>query len=107
MNRQIFSNPAGQWNMKFFTHCSNYLTCYFFPLRMPLSIEIIQVLLFVIRFFANNDEDIRHTLDEVLVNGEVNRNALRRLEELLIEKEMRDVLQLMRETMRGKMRRSL
>ena len=74
---------------------------------MPLSIEIIQVLLFVIRFFANNDEDIRHTLDEVLVNGEVNRNALRRLEELLIEKEMRDVLQLMRETMRGKMRRSL
>ena len=71
---------------------------------MPLSIEIIQVLLFVIRFFANNDEDIQHTLDEVLVNGEVNGEALTRLENQLIGKEMRDVLQLMRETMRGKMR---
>ena len=71
---------------------------------MPLSIETIQVLLFEIRFFANDDEDIQHTLDEVLVNGEVNREALTRLEELLIGKEMRDLLQLMREIMRGKMR---
>ena len=71
-----------------------------------VPIEKIQELLLQIWFYTTNDADIAQQLTQILVNGEVNTNELRNLEELLIEKQMREVLQLLRETMRGKMRRS-
>ena len=70
------------------------------------SIEMIQALLLEIHFYTSNDEDIARVLGHVLVEGQVNTNALKNLEELLIQKQMRNVLQLMRQTLRGKMRKS-
>ena len=69
---------------------------------MP-SVEIIQALLFIIGFYTNHDPAITHELNQVIVNGQVNPNALSNLEDLIIQRQMLDVLQIMRQTLRGKM----
>ena len=67
-----------------------------------LSVEMMQALLFVIGFYTNHDPAITHELNQVIVNGVVNPNALSNLENLIIQRQMRDVLQIMRQTLRGK-----
>ena len=66
-----------------------------------MSLEIRKVMVFVIRCLANNDHDITHELDQIIAQG--NQNALRNLEDLAEQKQMNDVLRIIRESLQGKM----
>ena len=69
---------------------------------MP-PLEIIQSLIFVLRCLANNlDGNLPDLLDQVIVNGQIDQNVLSDVESLLVQEQQRDGLQIMQETLRGK-----
>ena len=73
---------------------------------MP-PLGIIRILLVVIRYLANNDRDISHLTDQVIVNNQIKQDAFSNLKELLIQREMHNVLHVLRETIRGKVTSNL
>ena len=73
---------------------------------MP-PLGMIRILLVVIRYLANYNRDISHLTDQMIVNNQINQDAFSSLEELLIQREMQNVLHVLRETIRGKMTSNL
>lgn len=69
---------------------------------MP-PLGIMRFLLVVIRYLTNYDRDISHVIDRVIVNNQINQDEFSNLEKQLIQREMQNVLHVLRETMRGKM----
>ena len=69
---------------------------------MP-SLPILQFLLVVIRYLASNHHDILHVADQAIVNNQFNEDAFTNLQELLQERQMLNVLHILRETIAGKM----
>lgn len=70
---------------------------------MP-SLPILQFLLVVIRYLASNHHDILRATDQAIVNNQFNQDAITNLQELLQERQMHNVLHILRETIAGKIR---